>query len=64
VEPEYNKGSDAVELAATLTSEDPIPLRTIWCYYLGIVPLDSHSGTRLFVKIYRVRAAFEPHSDR
>jgi hypothetical protein len=59
VEPPYT--NDPVELAVTFTWDDHVPLRTIWCYYLGVVPIEGHSEPRMYVRIYRVQAAFEPH---
>ncbi len=49
-----------LEQAATLVFEDPVPLRTVWCFYLGRVPVERHAGPRLEVVIYRVTDDFTP----
>jgi hypothetical protein len=41
-------------------STDPVPLRTLWPFYSGYFPLEAHSGPRLEVTVYRVRAGFVP----
>ncbi len=47
-----------LEPAVTLAFEDPVPLRTVWCYYLGRVPVERHAGPRLEVDVYRVTDDF------
>jgi hypothetical protein len=37
-----------------------LPVRTIPCYYGGRTPLEHQHGSRLQVRLYRVRAAFTP----
>jgi hypothetical protein len=49
-----------LELAVTLTFEDPVPLRTVWCFYLGRTPVERHTGPRLQVDVYRVGADCTP----
>ena len=39
---------------------DPVPLRTVSCFYCGRVPLEHHEGPRLTVRIYRVMEDFQP----
>jgi hypothetical protein len=46
------------ERAHTLTLVDRIPLRTLYCYYLGWTPLERHEGPRMQVAIYRVKEDF------
>ena len=43
-----------------LTLEDPIPLRTVSCYYCGRAPLEHHEGPRMTVRIYRVVDDYDP----
>jgi hypothetical protein len=46
-----------------LSVSDPVPLRTIMCYYAGYVPLEHRSEpTRLEVQIFRVTADWQPVS--
>jgi hypothetical protein len=53
-----------LEPAATLIFEDPVPLRTVWCFYLGRTPVERHTGPRLEVVVCRVTAAFTPELRR
>jgi hypothetical protein len=49
------------EPAFWLAVTDPVPLKTIWCYYSGTTALEHRSEpTRLEVRIYRVTADFVP----
>jgi hypothetical protein len=50
----------ALTLLCTLTIDDPIPLRTVSCYYGGHSPLEHREGPRLAVHIHRVRVDFTP----
>jgi hypothetical protein len=43
-----------------LTLNDPVPLRTVSCFYCGRAPLEHHEGARIKVRIYRVIADYEP----
>jgi hypothetical protein len=48
-----------------LAVSDPVPLRTIMCYYAGYTPLEHRpEPTRLEVQIYRVTANWDPVSRR
>jgi hypothetical protein len=49
-----------LEEAVTLAFTDPVPLRTVACFYAGRVPLERHTEPRLEVVIYRVTEAFNP----
>ena len=54
-----------LELLGQSTIQDVIPLRTVRCFYgtsTG-VPLEYHHGPRASVKIYRVKAEFEPQAE-
>jgi hypothetical protein len=46
---------ESMQLMRTLRFEDPIPLRTITCYYAGDMPLRHIGGPRLEIKIYRIK---------
>lgn len=46
------------ERAHVLSRSDGIPLRTLYCYYLGRTPLERHEGPRMQVTIYRVKEDF------
>ena len=50
----------ALEEVQRLTLDDPVPLRTVACYYGGRAPLEHHEGPRMTVRIYRVVADFQP----
>jgi 4-amino-4-deoxy-L-arabinose transferase-like glycosyltransferase len=50
----------AVTEEAQVVLKDGVPLRTLWCFYGGGVPVESHSGPRLVVRVCRVRADFTP----
>ncbi|MCI0455469.1 MAG: hypothetical protein L0Z62_00650 [Gemmataceae bacterium] len=41
---------------------DALPLRTVWGYYGGSVPLEHHRGPRVGLRLYRVTANFTPQS--
>jgi hypothetical protein len=43
-----------------LKLEDPVPLRTVSCFYCGRAPLEHHEGPRMTVRIYRVEMDFVP----
>ena len=45
---------------AELVFADALPLRTVWCFYLGRLPAERHTGPRLTVTVYRVAADFTP----
>ncbi len=49
-----------LEPAVTFTFEDPVPLRTVWCFYLGRTPVERHTEPRLEVVLYRVTADWTP----
>jgi hypothetical protein len=49
-----------LEPAVTLTFADPVPLRTLCCFYLGRTPVTRSTGARLEVFVYRVTADFTP----
>jgi hypothetical protein len=42
-----------------LSVSDPLPLRTVVCYYAGMQPLERRIGPRLLVEIRRVTADFD-----
>lgn len=44
------------ELAEVCAVADSLPLRTVFNYYGGHIPLAHHEGPRLTVRVYRVRA--------
>ncbi len=46
------------ELAHVLLLTDSLPLRSLFCYYMGWTPLERHDGPRLQVTIYRVKEDF------
>jgi hypothetical protein len=48
------------EFVCTFTFQDPIPLRTLCCFYLGRTPVTRSTGPRLQVDIYRVTADWVP----
>jgi hypothetical protein len=41
-------------LAGTVSVQDPVPLRTVSCFYGGRTPLEHHEGPRVVVALYRV----------
>ena len=47
-------------LADRVVVADGIPLRTVWCYYGGNLPLEHHRGPRVALRLYRVTADFTP----
>ena len=47
----------------TVTAADGLPFRTMLCYYSGGTPLQHHTGPRLRLIVYRVRADFVPQSE-
>jgi hypothetical protein len=49
-----------LEPVISFALEDPLPFRTLWCYYVGRTPLERHRGPRLVVVVYRVTADFVP----
>ena len=49
-----------LKLEQRLDIQDPIPLTTVICYYLGRRSLEHQSGPRFSVLIYRVGSDFEP----
>jgi hypothetical protein len=51
----------AVEPVAVLEARDPVPLRTVVCYYAGRSALEHRQGpVRLSVTIYRITADIAP----
>ncbi len=54
----------ALREEARLTLTDPVPLRTVLCYYGGRAPLEHHEGPRMTVRIFRVIADFQPRPER
>src|SRR5262249_13366817 len=59
-QPSLELTPDALRLLHVHALEDPLPLRTISCYYGGRTPLQHQEGARLTVRRYRVTAAFIP----
>jgi hypothetical protein len=55
--------SQGLELAGIFPVDDAVSLRTVMCYYCGVVPLEHHRGPRLQVSIYRVRADVVPEPE-
>ena len=49
-------------LAERVDVSDPIPLRTVWCYYGGNLPLQPCQGPRVSLRLYRVTEDFTPAS--
>jgi hypothetical protein len=45
-------------LVERVAVSDAIPLRTVWCYYGGNLPLEHHRGPRVSLRLYRVTADF------
>ena len=37
-----------------IVMDDPLPLRTVPCFYGGRTPLEHHEGPRLTVHVYRI----------
>jgi hypothetical protein len=58
--PPIDLDNEPLEIAHRVVRTTRVPLRTIWQYYCGWVPIEAHSGPRLEVTVYRVRAAFVP----
>ena len=52
--------SPALREVKKLTLDDPVPLRTVSCYYCGRTPLEHHEGPRMAVRIYEVVADYDP----
>jgi hypothetical protein len=50
------------EPLAPVAVGDAFPLRTVPCFYGGVVPLEHQEGPRLRVRLYRVTADFVPAS--
>jgi hypothetical protein len=50
--------NNAIELVSTLSFSDPIPLKTVPCFYGEDSPMRHHDGARLTIRIYRVTADF------
>ncbi len=57
---ELDFDNPALEEVERLTLDDPVPLRTVACYYAGRAPLEHHEGPRMTVRIYRVVADYDP----
>ena len=57
---ELDFDNPALEEVQRLTLDDPVPLRTVACYYAGRAPLEHHEGPRMTVRIYRVVADYDP----
>jgi hypothetical protein len=56
---------ERTEAVYWLAVSDPVPLRTIMCYYAGYTPLEHRpEPTRLEVQIFRVKADWDPVSRR
>ena len=49
---------ERAEPVQVLRLEDALPLRTLYCYYLGRAPLERHDGPRMEVTVYRASAEF------
>jgi hypothetical protein len=49
-----------LSLEHTFSVDDPLPLTTLPCYYVGHVGLEHERGPRLCVRVYRVRQDFVP----
>ncbi len=67
VRPDERVGSQVIDFDSPalreekwLTLNDPVPLRTVSCFYCGRAPLEHHEGARIKVRIYRVIADYEP----
>jgi hypothetical protein len=67
VRPDERVGSQVIDFDSPclreekkLTLSDPIPLRTVSCFYCGRAPLEHHEGPRFTVRIYRVVTDFQP----
>jgi hypothetical protein len=57
--------AERTEAIYWLAVSDPVPLRTIMCYYAGYAPLEHRpEPTRLEVRIFRVTADWDPVSRR
>ena len=64
VRPDARVGSQVIDFDSAalreekrLVLDDPVPLRTVSCFYCGRAPLEHHEGPRMTVRIYRVIAA-------
>jgi dolichyl-phosphate-mannose-protein mannosyltransferase len=57
---EIDLGTPALREEVLLIFDDPVPLRTVSCFYCGRAPLEHHEGPRLTVHIYRVVEDFRP----
>ena len=57
---ELDFDNPALQEVRRLTLDDPVPLRTVACYYGGRAPLEHHEGPRMTVRIYRVVADYDP----
>ena len=57
---ELDFDNPALEEVQRLTLDDPVPLRTVACYYAGRAPLEHHEGPRMTVRIYRVVSDYDP----
>ena len=67
VRPDERVGSQVIDFDSPalreekrLTLDDPIPLRTVSCFYCGRAPLEHHEGLRMAVRIYRVMTDYTP----
>ncbi len=56
--------SPALREEKKLMLDDPIPLRTVSCFYCGRAPLEHHEGPRITVQIYRLTADYTPRGPK
>ncbi len=54
--PDLDLAPEPLEAVGEIAIDDPLPLRTVPCFYGGRTPLEHHEGPRVVLRIYRATA--------